>query len=72
MVSFLGRLGSKVIIFPLSLRFCCAASALVMALLVALTYSLVAVREGSGGGTSGQRAFWMVEGEVLLRTSDQM
>lgn len=71
-MSFLGSFGSKVMFLPLSLRFCCAASALVMALLVALTYSRAAVSDGSGVGTSGQRAFWMVGGVVFLRTSDQM
>ena len=57
---------------PLSLRFCWAASALVMALLVARTYSRAAVREGLEAGTEGQRADWMVEGLVMWRTSDQM
>ncbi len=56
MVSFLGSLGSKLMFLPLSFRFCCAASAEVMAEDVARTYSRVAVRDGFGAGTSGQRA----------------
>lgn len=71
-MSFLGSLGSKEMTFPLSFRFCCAASALVIALLVALTYSRAAVNDGVGWGTSGQRAFWIVLGLEFLRTSDQM
>ncbi len=57
MVSCFGFFGSKEIFLPLSFRFCCAASALVMAELVALTYSRAAVRDGRGAGTVGQRAF---------------
>lgn len=61
-VNCLGFLGSKVIFFPLSFRFSCAASADVMAEEVARTYSLAEVREGLGRGAEGQRAFCTVLG----------
>ena len=71
MVNCLGNLGSKLIFFPFSFRFFCVPSAEVMAEVVARTYSLAAVRAGSGAGTSvGQRAVWMVVD--LWRTSCQM
>ena len=70
MVRCLGRRGSKRVALPFAFRFCCAASALVMADVVERTYSLVAVREESGRGTSGQSAFWIVFGRS--RSSVQM
>lgn len=62
MVSFLGRLGSKVVALPLACFRSWLASAEVMAELVVRTYSRIAVREGDGRGTVGQRAFCMVVG----------
>ena len=71
MVRRFGLFGSKAAALPFAIFLAACASALVMLLLVVLTYSRAAVKAGSDEGVSdGHLALWMVSG--FLRTSSQM